>query len=172
MLSTAAKRFIMMTLAALTIGWASPAVAAKADTEAAVVARLNRDFAWQVIGGKPDLFGGDIVDQGRSTLNKYFAPSLADLLVKDKPCPMKSQGICNFEVDLLFDSQDSRVTDLGVATLAPGSVAVVFKDPTNDEATKIEFLIVRVAGKLKIADIVYSKRGGWSLKKLLSRKIP
>jgi len=172
MLSTAANRFIMIALTTLTIGWVNPAIAARAETEAGLVARLYKDFAWQAIAGQPGLFGDDIAHQGRSTLERYFAPPLTDLLVKDQACQLKSQGICNLEVDLLFDSQDPRVTDLELATVAPGRVAVVFKDPTNDEATKIEFLVARVAGKWKIADIVYGKHGGWSLTKLLSKKIP
>lgn len=172
MLSIAANRFILIALTAFTFGWARTAVAAKADTEAGVVARLYKDFAWQAIGGQPELFGDHIGHQSRSTLEKYFTPALADLLVKDVACQVKWQGICNLDVDLLFDSQDPRVTDLEVAKVAPGRVAVVFKDPTSDEATKIEFQVAQVAGKWKIADIVYSRDGGWSLKKLLSKKIP
>lgn len=173
MLSTAANRFVVViAVTILTLGWESSAVAAKADTEARVVAKLYKDFAWQAIADQPGLFGDDIGHQSRSTLEKYFAPALADLLVKDVACQVKSQGICNLEADLLFDSQDPRVTDLEVATIAPGRVAVVFKDPVNDETTKIEFKLVQVAGKWKIADIIYNKRGQWSLKKVLSNKIP
>lgn len=172
MLSTAASRIVTMALAALASGWAGTAVAAKAETEAAVVARLYKDFAWQAIGGQPDLFGDDIVHQSRTTLEKYFAPALADLLVQDVACQVKSQGICNLEADLLFDSQDPRVTDLELTAVAPGRVAVVFKDPTNNETTNIEFLVAQVRGQWKIADIIYSKGGRWSLKKVLSKKIP
>lgn len=173
MLSTAAKRFVVViALTTLTLGGASTAAAAQADTQAGVVAKLYKDFAWQAIAGQQDLFGEDIGHQSRSTLEKYFAPALADLLVKDVACQVKSQGICNLDVDLLFDSQDPRVTDLEIATIAPGRVAVVFKDPTNEETTKIEFKVVQVAGTWKIADIIYSKSGHWSLKKVLSNKIP
>ena len=124
------------------------------------------------IASQPDLFGDVIAHQNRSTLENYFTPALADLLVKDAACQVKSQGICNLEVDLLFDSQDPRISDLKVETIAPGKVAVVFKDPANDETTKIEFMLARVAGKWRIADIMYAQRGGWSLKKLLSNTIP
>lgn len=147
------------------------AVAAKVETDAGVVAKLYKDFAWQAIASQPDLFGHDITQQSRSTLERYFTPELTNLLIKDVACKGKFQEICNLDVDVLFDSQDPRVTDLEVATIAPGRVAVVFKDPISDETTKIEFIVTQVAGKWKIADIIY-KRGGWSLKKVLSNKIP
>jgi hypothetical protein len=172
MLSTAAKRFFVIALAILVLGSASTAVAAKAETEAGVVAKLYKDFAWQGIGGQPDLFGEDVAHQSRATLERYFTPGLAGLLVKDAACQVKEQGICNLDVDLLFDSQDPRVTDLEVSTVSPGRVAVVFKDPVNDEKTKIQFKVTQVAGKWKIADIVYTKRGESSLKNVLSRSIP
>lgn len=171
MLSTAANRLIVIVLALFAVGWGGAASAAKAETEAGVVAKLYKDFAWQAIGGQTDLFGDVLANQSRSTLEKYFTPALADLLVKDTACQVKHQGICNLDVDLLFDSQDPRVIDLEVATIAPGRVSVVFKDPTNDKATKIEFVVAQVAGKWKIADIIY-KREGRSLKKVLSNKIP
>ncbi|MGI5010418.1 MAG: DUF3828 domain-containing protein [Janthinobacterium lividum] len=171
MWSTAANRLVVMVLTLCALGWGGTAAAAKVETEAGVVAKLYKDFAWQAIGGQTDLFGNVLANQSRSTLEKYFTPSLADLLVKDAACQVKYQGICNLEVDLLFDSQDPRVTDLQVATIAPGRVSVAFKDPANDETTKIEFVVAQVAGKWKIADIIY-KRDGWSLKKVLSNKIP
>jgi len=166
-----ANRLVLIVLTILTIVCGGTAAAAKADTEAGVVAKLYKDFAWQAMATQWDLFGNNIVHQNRSTLERYFTPALADLLVKDVACQIKYQGICNVDVDILFDSQDPRVTDLEVAPIAPGRVAVAFKDPTNDEVTKIEFVVTRIAGKWKIADIIY-KRAGWSLKKVLSNKIP
>lgn len=170
MLCTAANRLVILLILFALAGGGN-AAEAKAETEAGVVAKLYKDFAWQAIASQPDLFGNDIAQQSRSTLERYFTPALANLLVRDVACRVKFQGVCNLDVDVLFDSQDPRVTDLEVATMEPGRVAVVFKDPINDETTKIEFIVTQVAGKWKIADIIY-KRGGWSLKKVLSNKIP
>ena len=41
--------------------------------------------------------------------------------------------------DVLFDSQDPRVTDLEITTVAPGKVSVVFTDPQSNEKTRIDF---------------------------------
>jgi hypothetical protein len=172
MSSTAAKRLGLILSATLIVGSADMAFAAKADNEAAVVARLYKDFAWQAVASQTALFGEDVSHQSKATLEKYFAPALADLLVKDAACQIRSQGICNLDFDLLFASQDPRVTDLDVSTTAPGKVAVVYKDPVDGMATQIDFDVARVAGAWKITDVVYSKPEKMSLKQVLSRKMP
>ena len=170
--SIAAKRVSIIVSSALAIGWSGPVFAAKVNNEAAVVARLYKDFAWQAVASQADLFGEDLSHQSKSTLEKYFAPALADLLVKDAACQMKSQGICNLDFDLLFDSQDPRVTDLDVSTTSPGKVSVVYKDPVDDKATRIDFDVARVDGAWKITDVIYNRPEQVSLKRVLSRKLP
>ncbi len=90
------------------------AVAAKADPETAVVAKLYEDFAWQAMTGQPDLFGQDVSHLNRRALEQYFAPALADLLLQNAACEVKYQGICNLDFDLLFASQDPLVSDLEI----------------------------------------------------------
>jgi len=168
MSSIAAKRLGLIVSAVLAIGWSGTVLAAKVDNEAAVVAKLYKDFAWQAIASQ-DLFGDDLSHQNKSTLEKYFAPALADLLVKDAVCQVRSQGICNLDFDLLFDSQDPRVTDLEVTTTAPGRVSVVYKDPVDDKTTRIDFELPRVAGRWRIMDVVYRRPDMVSLKQVLNQ---
>lgn len=172
MSSIAVKPLGLIATAALTIGWNGQVFAAKVRNESTVVARLYKDFAWQAVASQPDLFGEDLSHQSKSTLEKYFAPALADLLIKDAACQMKSQGICNLDFDLLFDSQDPRVTDLEVSMTSPGKVSVVYRDPVDGTATRIDFDVARVAGTWKIMDVVYHRPGQVSLKQVLSRKLP
>lgn len=172
MLSTAANRIIVMASIALALGWSSVAFAAKPKSEASVVVKLYKDFAWQAIASQADLFGGDLAHQRKASLEKYFTSALAELLVRDAACQVKSQGICNLDFDLLFDSQDPRVTDLEVETVASGKVTVTFKDPVSDEQKRIGFNLAQVSGKWRIADIIYAKNGQQSLLKVLSRRSP
>jgi len=172
MSSTAAKCLRLVVSTTLAIVCTGTALAATTNGEAAVVAKLYKDFAWQALASQHDLFGDDVAHQGKATLEHYFSPALADLLVKDAACQIRSQGICNLDFDLLFDSQDPRVTDLEVTTTSPGRVAVVYKDPVDGKATRIEFDMARVAGQWKIADVVYSRRDKVSLKRVLSRYLP
>ncbi|WP_198117628.1 DUF3828 domain-containing protein [Massilia rhizosphaerae] len=170
--SIAVKRLALTAAAALAIGWTGPALATKADSEAVVVAKLYKDFAWQAVASQADLFGDDLSHQGKATLEKYFAPALADLLVKDAACQTRYQGICNLDFDLLFDSQDPRVTDLDVTTTSPGVVSVVYTDPVDAKKTQIDFEVARVGGLWKITDVIYRRTDKVSLKQVLSRKVP
>jgi hypothetical protein len=172
MSSIAVKRLALMASVVLSIGCNGSAHAARADGEAAVVAKLYKDFAWQAVASRADLFGDDLSHQGKVTLEKYLSPALADLLVKDAACQTRSQGICNLDFDLLFDSQDPRVTDLDVTTTSPGRVSVVYKDPVDEKKTQIDFDVARVGGAWKITDVVYKRPDKVSLKQVLSRKIP
>jgi len=172
MLSTAIKRLGIAVSVSMAIGWAGAALAATAEKETVVVAKLYKDFAWQAMASQADLFGEDLAHQQKATLEKYFAPALAELLIKDAACQIKHQGICNLDFDLLFGSQDPRVTDLDITALSPGRVSVVFKDPVEDKKTRIDFEVTQVAGVSKIMDVIYRNPEKVSLKSVLSRKIP
>lgn len=172
MLSIVLSRAILMTTLAFGAESASAAVNAKPQSSGHLVAELYKNFAWQAIAHQADFFGEDLAHQRRGSLDRYFSPALAQLLVHDAACQVKSQGICNLDFDLLFDSQDPRVSDLNVEDVATGTVMVTFKDPVNNEESKIVFHLSQVAGKWKISDIIYGKGRSRSLLQLLSRKIP
>lgn len=166
MLAIAVKRIAMMASLALALGTAGAAAAAKPESEAAVVARLYKDFAWQAIAGQRHLFGKDVTEQPKATLERYFSPTLAALLVQDAACRVKSQEMCNLGFDILFASQDPSVTDLEVKKLASGKVSVTYNYSSSNEQTKIAFHLSQVAGKWRIADINYGNEG-LSLLKIL-----
>jgi hypothetical protein len=170
MSSIVIKRFAVMASVSLSIGWSCSVLAAKVDDEAAVVAKLYKDFAWQAMASHADLFGDDLSHQDKATLEKYFSPALADLLVKDAACQTRHQGICNLDFDLLFDSQDPRVTDLSVTTTSPGRVSVVYKDPVDEKKMQIDFEVARVGEAWKITDVIYKRPDRMSLRRILSRK--
>jgi hypothetical protein len=171
MLSTVAKRIGVIASIAMAFGYTGTALAAKPDAATIVVAKLYKDFAWQAMATQSDLFGEDLAHQSKVTLEKYFAPALADLLIKDAACQVKYEAICNLDFDILFDSQDPRVTDLDVSVAAPGKVSVVYTDPTDARKTRIDFVVVRVGGAWKISDVVYKKPDNISLKHVLSQAI-
>lgn len=129
MLSTAIKRLGIAMSISMVIGWAGAVFAANAEQETVVVAKLYKDFAWQAMASQADLFGEDLAHQRKATLENYFAPALADLLIKDAACQVKHQGICNLDFDMLFGSQDPRVTDLDVTAVSPGRCPLFSRIP-------------------------------------------
>lgn len=171
MSSTAAKRIAAPMLLAFACGWTGTSFAAKAESAAVVVARLYKDFAWEAMASQPAFFGEGLAHQDKATLQRYFTPALADLLVRDAACQVKVQGTCNLDFALLFYSQDPRVTDLDIEPRSLDQVDVAFKDPVTEERTKIAFRLARVDGKWRVADILYGQQGT-SLKNVLSRRMP
>lgn len=64
------RQFITLILALAALGLGGTAMAAKANPEAAVVAKLYKDFAWQAIADQYDLFGNDISHLDRQALEQ------------------------------------------------------------------------------------------------------
>lgn len=141
--------------------------AAAADRETAVVGKLYRDFAWQAFANQPELFGADIAHQGRARLLAYFTPELAGLLLRDAACQDEEGGICKLDFDLLFASQDPRVSDLEIESTGPGRATARFKDPVSGVVTRIAFEVVRINGAWKIADVIYDGPPAQSLRRRL-----
>lgn len=169
---TVINRLVVLAAFASAVVGAGPSVATTTETEATPVALLYKDFAWQAFASQADLFGEDIAHQSKGVLEKYFAPELAALLVQDAVCQARSGGICNLDFDLLFNSQDPNVSDLDIATHAPGKVSVEFKNPVNQKKSVIEFVVAKVGGRWRIADALYRQREEPSLRKTLLRKVP
>lgn len=172
MLSAALNRFVVISGLALATCMPGAVLGAQADAGAAVVAQLYKDYAWEAIVSVHASFGEGLAHQSRAVLEKYFDPTLAALLVGDSECQRRVQGICNLDFDLLFASQDPRVADLDVVPLAPGRVAVAFADPVSQNKTRLEFRLVMVGAKWKVADIIYPNGTESSLKKILMKKMP
>lgn len=172
MLSTAISRSVATMCLGLSLLRAADAFAAAPESEDKVVARLYKDYAWEAFTAQPKLFGNGLTGENKTTLEKYFAPDLAQLFVADSACEIREQGICNLDFEPLFDSQDPRITDLEVTRLSPGRVQVQFKDPVTDETTRIDFKLVRTGGKWRIDDMIYKSHPQESMKKVLSHPVP
>jgi hypothetical protein len=172
MLSTGAKRSLVIACLGLSLCWSSNTLAARPESEAKVVARLYKDYAWQAFSTQSELFGDGLGGQSKAILEQYFTPDLAKLLVEDTACEIRTKEMCNLDFDLLFDSQDPRITDLEVARLAPGRVRVQFIDPVTSETTRIDYQLIMVGGKWRITDILYGAHPQPSLKRTLSRPRP
>jgi hypothetical protein len=165
MFSTVVKLIPLFAVAAV-IFLAAPAVAAPSGTATELVARLYKDFGWQAFATN-EVFGEGLEHQGKEALMRYFSPELAELLVKDRACQRKEQGICRLDFDILFDSQDPVVTDLDVKMGSAGKVRVSFKNLVNGQTTNIQFVVAHSGGKPKIVDVLYGAKADRSLKRLL-----
>jgi hypothetical protein len=110
-----------------------------------------------------------VTEQGRAVLGKYFDPGLVALLLKERQCVEKNQGICNLDFDLLYASQDPEAADLTIKTAAANKVTVSFRYPSNGERITIQYLLVPTRNGLRITDVIYPDQT--SLRKLLMTKL-
>lgn len=170
MWSIVIHRSVAIAALGLSLMWTTEALAGQAESEAKVVASLYKNYAWQAFTSQPELFGDRLGSENQATLEQYFSPDLAKLLVEDAACEARTKEMCHLDFDPLFDSQDPRVTDLDVTNLSPGKVRVQFKDPVTDVVTRIEFKLVLVGNRWRIADIIYNGHPPGSLKTVLSRR--
>ena len=145
--------------------------AAPAQDMRAPVTSLYKAFAWQALSENNKLFGDALMDQPAATLSQYFEPTLSRLIADDAACQRRTHEICHLDFDILFDSQDPRVTDLTIAVASHNTVEVRYKDPVSDAETLITFTVAKQAAGWRISDVSYAKQGSKTLRKLLSQPL-
>jgi hypothetical protein len=141
-----------------------------------VVHQLYKDFAWVAVfaGGKDvDTYvGPGLMEQPRAVLERYFDPSMADLIVAETKCVNDNPGtLCNLEFDPLFGSSDPGAANLRIKGATNNSALVQFDYPSSGEKVRLEYALVQKDGHWKVRDITYVKaRSRVSLRTILSRK--
>lgn len=164
---------LAIALAFNTVGPVAQARQAPQPSPRSLVVNLYRDFAWvPLFATDPTLKGPQwegVSQQSESVLRGYFAPDLARLLVADRQCAARSQGVCNLDFDPIFNAQDSSgASDLAVSPGAPGQVIVSIRYPSDPKPMKLIFAMRQTPSGWRIADIRYPD--GSSLLKLLSAR--
>jgi hypothetical protein len=110
-----------------------------------------------------DAKGVELVDE--AAVRRYFAPPLADAIIKDFTDAEKRNEAPTLDGDPFIDAQDYEITALKVAVKTAGANAVATVNFTNfDKPVTITLDLVTVSGAWRIADI---KAPSGSLKVLL-----
>jgi hypothetical protein len=118
------------------------------------VMQLYRDYAWEVVftgvADKPTL-----VNESEAVLRRYLSEKLTALILKDRACVEREQGICGISFALLWASQDPQASELSVqSTEKPETVLVSFK--AYGEEIKIRYVLIKTKQGWRIDDIFYS----------------
>lgn len=148
------KRLLLILVLA-----SSPALWADSDEQHAgvgVVAKLYRDYAWEALmedAGSATL----LVEAEREVLEQYFTAHLAALIVADRECTERMQGICALGFAPLWDSQDPRASALTVrAGAGADRVEVSYLFVGTGERIEISHVLSESEpGLWRIADIEY-----------------
>lgn len=140
---------------ALLFGSAGQALAADAPSPAvAAVAALYRDIAWQAVIDKPLDAGPALLEQGRDQLRKYFDAALADLIVADRACTARGQGICGLDFDPLWNSQDPVGARVSITQGSRADeVLVTVAYPKARDRKPMVFQMAQASGGWRVSDI-------------------
>jgi hypothetical protein len=145
----------LITLLTLAAAIASPVHAAdKISPAVAAVTALYRDIAWQAVISKPQNAGPGLLDQGKEQIGKYFDATLTDMIIADKKCTAKGQGICGLDFDPLWNSQDPVGASVAITQGAkPDEVLVTLAYASAKNRKPMVFQMVQAGGGWRISDI-------------------
>ena len=106
----------------------------------------------------------------KQTLSNYFDKELTALFIKDDECVKREQGVCNLDLDPIYDAQDfeKETTNLQIPAVEgqPDLFNVTF---TNLGTRTLVYRLTNTPNGWRISDIKYPE--GPSLKEILSQEI-
>jgi hypothetical protein len=159
---------LCMTLSSVLLGSlllaASVAYPSDADERAAIVAKLYRDYAWEVVVFEPHF--PPFIDQPKEVLEQYLTPEMAALILKDRECLKRTRELCWIESPPLWVGNDPGAQDLTVTAGQGNEVAVRFTYPGSNKNFELRYRVVRIRAKWLIDDILFE---GSSLKEHLKK---
>jgi hypothetical protein len=142
---------------------ASAMGAATLDARVALVASLYREFAWEVVVIEPR--APTFLLQPEAVLEKYLAPDLLKLLMKDRACATERREICSLDFSPIWAGNDPGAIDLRVTPGAkPGEVRVRFIYPYDKKSVELIYDMVQIGSSWRIANI---RAKDWSLVSIL-----
>ena len=135
------------------VGFAMGNDSVRADVK--VVRSLYEKFAGDAVLEDP-LPQKDLLEQSRVVLLRYFTPELSSLILRDRDCAARNQGICGLDFSPIWDSQDpTGVTVKMTGESALGQVHVTVRYP-NGEKRDLVFRLIKTNAGWRIIDIIYS----------------
>ncbi len=139
-------------LAAACAAIAAPASAADAAAVAFVTAIYN------TYKGKNTK--GVSLDTERD-LHRYFEPSLAGLIIKDRNNAARRKEVATLDGDPFIDAQDwdIKTFNIEVSDTAPGKATATVKFVNEDEPKTIVLDLVKIKNDWKINDITWQRDG-------------
>jgi hypothetical protein len=136
-------------------GNAEAAQAAGQATAVAAVAKIYQDFAAEAVIDSPDLSVLDLFSRSKTAMARYVDDSLIALVMADRACAERTQGVCNLDFAPIWDSQDMVGTTVKIDEgKDPTRVAVELQ--MNDKVVRhLTYVMVKTAAGWRVKDIQY-----------------
>lgn len=148
----AAPRVLLFT-AALCFVMACGAVPAPSG-DAAAAAFVTRIY--DAYKGKDSK--GIVLDND-ARIRRYFEPSLAALIIKDRAAAAKRNEVPTLDGDPFVDAQDVEISgiDIAVNDVPPDKAVAIVNFKNFDEPMKVVLNLVKIANEWRISDILSTR---------------
>lgn len=115
-------------------------------------------------------FEGDkvIKNEPKEVLEKFLDGNLTALLLKNRECEIREEGLCNISFDVMYAAQDAKITNFRVCAMdSANTVRVQFRN--FGKATVVKYKMTNTEAGWRISDILTSfDSGEFSLVRALS----
>ena len=169
-------KFLRWVLSGVLAGMASLCLAAPPppSPQVALVNRLYKDFSYQIIVDEPN-FEGFGSGTPRPVLLKYLTPELAQLIVNDRQCEKKDQGICHLDWSPIWMGNGPGGLRASIrATHAADRVEVEIRSVQtgwDGPGKKVLYHLTKTSRGWRIRDIEYVGLNQDSLLKMLKKPL-
>jgi len=142
------------------------AVAFSLVTSGAIVAAPADDatataFVSKIYGAYKGRDGKGVLLDNEAQIRRYFEPSLAALIIKDRKAAAKRSDVPALDGDPFIDAQDFEISDIDIAVsdVPPDKAAATVNFKNLNEPVKVVLNLVKVKNEWRIADILYTRDG-------------
>src|SRR3954469_4687911 len=112
----------------------------------AAVARLYQDFAAEAVIDSPELSIEDLFGRPKVALARYLDDSLVALVLADRACSRRTQGVCNLDFAPIWDAQDPVGTTVKISEMKDASrVLVELRSPNTPKGRRLTYVMVKTA---------------------------
>ena len=136
----------------------------------AAVVKLYRDFAWGAVSDDPELSQLDLFGRSQAEMARYLDSKLIALVMQDRACSRKTQGVCNLDFSPIWDSQDPVGTTVKIKPTPDSNVVAVtltFRD--QDRKSELQYVMTKSTAGWRVRDIRYNSHK--SLVEMLSEPV-
>jgi hypothetical protein len=146
------RRDVVFSIALGTLGASARAVAADAAA---------RNFVTAIYSAYKGKNGNGISLDSEANIRRYFEPSLAASMIKDRKQAARHGDAPTLDYDPFVDGQDWEITGLDIAMSeeAPGKASATVTFRNFDKPTKVVLDLVKLKSDWRVADIAWQHDG-------------
>jgi hypothetical protein len=122
-----------------------------------LVAKLYRELAGEAVMNDSELAPHDLFFESRDVMRHYLDPSLIGLILEDRRCSERMQGICALDFSPIWNSQDPAGTQIDFLKERDTTrIAVQLRHSYDGRLDTLTYRMIKTPAGWRIHDIEYS----------------